>query len=158
MKTAIKIFTNKFQKIVDNIKSLGKKDPAAKQLVLSTFSTVSWNKLDENKRSKHSTNDCQGCLNDPVFKELLAKLPVKKNVCRKKAFLNDFNGRKSATLREVTNQLVTNLNQEFKSEYNTTFVSQIKTTTTLINDEKENTARAIKKDIKSKWKQNSLET
>ena len=155
--SSYKAFVNKFPNIVENIKSLGKKDPAAKKSVLSTFSTDSWTNLEQLKKNKHSPTDCQGCLKDPMYKNVLSKLPIKTNAYRRKAFLHDFNGKKTAVLH-VTNEIVNDLNRDFKSRFNVNFISQVAKSTKPSNIEKENIARAIKKDIEAKWKQKSVET
>ena len=72
--SSYKAFVNKFPKIIENIKSLGKKDPAAKKSILSIFSTDSWTNLEQLKKTKHSPTDCQGCLKDPIYKKALSKL------------------------------------------------------------------------------------
>ena len=56
--SSYKAFVNKFPNIIENIKSLGKKDPAAKKSVLSKFSTDSWTNLEQLKKAKHSPTDC----------------------------------------------------------------------------------------------------
>ena len=137
---------------------MGKKDPAAKKSVLSTFSTDSWTNLEQLKKAKHSPTDCQGCLKDPIYKNVLSKLPIKTNSYRRKAFLYDFNGKKSAALQNVTKEIVSDLNRDFKSRFNLNFISQVTKSTKPGNIDKENTARAIKKDIEAKWKQKSVET
>ena len=74
------------------------------------------------------------------------------------AFLHDFDGKKSAVLQDVTNEIVSGLNCDFKSRFNVNFTSQVTKSVKSSNIEKENTARAIKKDIEAKWKQKSVET
>ena len=77
--SSYKAFANKFPKIIENIKSLGKKDPAAKKSILSIFSTDSWTNLEQLEKTKHSRTDCQGCFKDPIYKKALSKLPIKTN-------------------------------------------------------------------------------
>ena len=60
--SSYKAFISKFPKAIEKINSLGKKDPGAKKLVLSIFSTDSWTNLEQLKKAKHSPTDCQGCL------------------------------------------------------------------------------------------------
>ena len=50
------------------------------------------------------------------------------------------------------------LNRDFKWRFNVNFISQVTISTKPSNMEKENNARAIKKDIEAKWKQKSVET
>ena len=156
--SSYKAFVNKFPNIIENIKSLGKKDPAAKKSVLSTFSTDSWTNLEQLKKAKHSPTDCQVCLKDPIYKNVLSKLPIKTSAYRRKAFLHDFNGKKSAVLQNVTNEIVSDLNRDFKWRFNVNFISQVTKSTRPSNIEKKNTARVIKKDIEAKWKKKSAET
>ena len=147
-----KAFVNKFPKIIKNIKSLEKKDPAAKKSILSIFSTDSWTNLEQLKKAKHSPTDCQGCLKDPIYKKALSKLPIKTNAYCRKTFLHDFNGKKSAVLQDVTNETMSGLNRDFKSRFDVDFTSQVTKSAKSSNIEKENTAKAIKKDIETKWK------
>ena len=153
--SSYKAFVNKFPKIIENIKSLGKKDPAAKKSVLSIFSTDSWPNLEQLKKAKHSPTDCQGCLKDPIYKNALSKLPIKTN---RKAFLYYFDGKNSVVLQDVTNEILSDLNCDFKSRFNVNFTSQVTKSAKSSKIEKENTARAITKDIEAKWKQTSVET
>ena len=97
--SSYKAFVNKFPKILENIKSLGKKDLAAKKSVLSIFSTDSWTNLEQLKKAKHSATDCQGCLKDLIYKNALSKSPIKTNAYCNKAFLHDFDGKKSDNVR-----------------------------------------------------------
>ena len=72
--------------------------------------------------------------------------------------MHDFDGKKSAVLQDVTNEIVSGLNCDCKSRFNVNFTSQVTTSVKSSNIEKENTARTIKKDIEAKWKQKSVET
>ena len=69
--SSYKAFVDKFPKIIENIKYLGKKDPAATKSVLSIFSTDSWTNLEQLKKAKHSPTDCQRCLKDLIYKNVL---------------------------------------------------------------------------------------
>ena len=86
------------------------------------------------------------------------KLPIKTNAYRRKAFLHDFEGKTSASLQNLTNEIVSDVNSDFKSRFNVTFMSQVAISTKSSNIEKENTARTIKKDTEAKCKQKSVET
>ena len=66
--------------------------------------------------------------------------------------------KKSAALHDVANEIVSDLNLDFKSRFSVNFISQITKSTKPSNIEKENTPMAIKKDIEAKWKQKSVET
>ena len=73
--------------------------------------------------------------------------------------MHDFDGKKSAVLQDVTNEIVSGLNRDFKSRlFNVNFTSQVTKSVKSSNIEKENTARVIKKEIEAKWKQRSVET
>ena len=93
-----------------------------------------------------------------MYKNILSKLPIKTNAYRKKAFLHDFDGKKSTVLHDVTNEIVSDLNSNFMSRFNINYISQVTKSTKPSNIVKENTARVIKKDIEAKWKQKSVET
>ena len=93
-----------------------------------------------------------------MYKNVLSKIPIKIYAYRSKAFLHGFNGKKSAVFHDVTNDIVSDLNRDFKSRFNVNFISQVTKSTKPNNIEKENTARAIKKDNEAKWKQKSVET
>ena len=72
--------------------------------------------------------------------------------------MHDFHGKKSAVLQNVTNEIVSDLSRDFKSRLKVNFISQVTKSTKPSNIKKENTAKAIKKDIEAKWKQKSVET
>ena len=74
------------------------------------------------------------------------------------SFFHDFNIKKSAVLQDVTNEIVSDLNRDFKSRFNVNFISQVGKSTKPSKIEKENTAESIKKDIEVKWKKKSVET
>ena len=138
--------------------SVGEKRFCCQKSVLSIFSTDSWTNLEQVKKDKHSPTDCEWCLKNPIYKNTLSKLPIKTNAYRRKAFLHDLDGKTSAVLQNVTNEIVSDLNSDFKSRFNVNFMSQVATSTKSSNIEKENTTRTIKKDIEAKCKQKSVET
>ena len=70
----------------------------------------------------------------------------------------DFDGQKSAVLQDVTNEIVSDLNRDFKSRFNVNFTSQVTKSAKSSNIAKENTARTINRDVEAKWKQKSVET
>ena len=96
-----------------------------KKSVLSIFPSGSWTNLEQLKNAEHSPTDCQGCLKDPKYKKALSKLPIKTNPYRRKAFLHDIDGEKSAVLQDVTNETVSDMNRNFKSRFNVNFMSQV---------------------------------
>ena len=72
--------------------------------------------------------------------------------------MHNFTGKKSAAPQDVTSEIVSDLIRDFKSRFNVNFMSQVTKSIKPSNIEKENTARAMKKDIEAKWKQKSVET
>ena len=72
--------------------------------------------------------------------------------------MHNFTGKKSAALQDVTSEIASDLIGDFKSRFNVNFMSQVTKSIKPSNIEKENTARAMKKDIEAKWKQKSVET
>ena len=72
--------------------------------------------------------------------------------------MHNFTGKKSAALQDVTGEIVSDLIRDFKLRFNVNFMSQVTKSIKPSNIEKENTARAMKKDIEAKWKQKSVET
>ena len=72
--------------------------------------------------------------------------------------MHNFTGKKSAALQDVTSEIASDLIRDFKSRFNVNFMSQVTKSIKPSNIEKENTARAMKKDIEAKWKQKSVET
>ena len=72
--------------------------------------------------------------------------------------MHNFTGKKSAAFQDVTCEIVSDLIRDFKSRFNVNFMSQVTKSIKPSNIEKENTARAMKKDIEAKWKQKSVET
>ena len=72
--------------------------------------------------------------------------------------MHNFTRKKSAALQDVTSEIVSDLIHDFKSRFNLNFMIQVTKSIKPSNIEKENTARAMKKDIEAKWKQKSVET
>ena len=72
--------------------------------------------------------------------------------------MHNFTGKKSAALQDVTSEIASDLIRDFKSRFNVNFMRQVTKSIKPSNIEKENTARAMKKDIEAKWKQKSVET
>ena len=72
--------------------------------------------------------------------------------------MHNFTRKKSAALQDVTSEIASDLIRDFKSRFNVNFMRQVTKSIKPSNIEKENTARAMKKDIEAKWKQKSVET
>ena len=76
-------FKVNFRKIVENIKSLEKKDRPRKDEILSTFSRNPWVKTTIEDYFQHSLRECSQCLKSDEPKKFLARSPVKTFTLRK---------------------------------------------------------------------------
>ena len=85
---------------------------------------------------------------DPIYKNAFSKSQIKTNAYCKKAFFYDFDGEESAVLQNTTNEIMGDLNRDFKSRFDVNFISQVTKPTKPSNIEKENFARAFKKILK----------
>ena len=77
-------FRNNYPFIVNQIRSIGKRNPDVKEHVLKTFSKSKWSLLSEELKSRHSPENCKGCLKKKIYKSVLAQFPIKSCVCEKK--------------------------------------------------------------------------
>ena len=116
-------FVNNFKKIVTNMQSLGKKFPQKKKHLLEVFSTGNWHNLNDRK-TPHKIFDCQACLKSSKWKDALAIFPVKNPNNKMKAKQNGLI--EPSLLKDRTREIFNKLNQEFRTEYNTTFTKQAK--------------------------------
>ena len=57
-----KKFRNKYSSIIDQIHSIGKRNPDIKKHVLKTFPESEWSLLSEEGKSRYSFKNCDGCL------------------------------------------------------------------------------------------------
>ena len=78
-------FRNKYLSIVDQIRSIGKRSPDVKEHILKTFSKSEWSLLSEELKSRHSLENCDGCLKKMIYKSVLAQFHIKSLCLRKKA-------------------------------------------------------------------------
>ena len=77
-------FRNNYPPIVDQIGRIGKRSPDVKEHVLKTFSKREWSLLSEERKSRHSLENCDGCLKKKIYKPVLAQFPIKSLCLRKK--------------------------------------------------------------------------
>ena len=101
-------------------------------------------------KSKHKFENCDGCLKNKIFKNELAKFPIKMPFFRKKA--EEAGLFKEKVLRDITQKTLNNLDQQFKNDYGTSFTTQIKK---VIQTE---TPKLNKEDIIRSTKENILTT
>ena len=116
-------FVNNFKKIVTNMQSLGKKFPQKKKHLLEVFSTDNWHNL-KDRKTPHKILDCQACLKNCKRKDALAIFPTKNPKNRMKAKQNGLI--EPFILKDRAREIFNKLNQEFRTEYNTTFTKQAK--------------------------------
>ena len=114
-------FVNNFKKIVTNMQSLGKK--LKKKHLLEVFSTGNRHNLNDRK-TPHKIFDCQACLKSSKWKDALAIFPAKNPNNKMKAKQNGLI--EPSILKDRTRETFSKLNQEFRTEYNTTFTKQAK--------------------------------
>ena len=104
---------------------MGKNSKTAKAGVLKCFSTESWEKLSTEKKEKHSFYDCRECLHNNKFKEHLEQIPTRNKHDKRKAFDKNFKNAKETTLKDGTNQILQETDENFRSECKTTFTKQV---------------------------------
>ena len=78
-------FRNKYPSIVDQIRSIGKRNPDVKEHVLNTFSKSEWSLLSGELKSRHSLENCDGCLEKEIYRSALAQFPIRSLWLQKKA-------------------------------------------------------------------------
>ena len=103
---------------------LGREVPQKKKHFLGVFSTENWYNLNERK-TLHKIFDCLACLKSWKWKDALAVFPTKSlNNKKKKAKQNGLT--EPSILKDRTKRIFNRLNQESRTEYNTTFTKQAK--------------------------------
>ena len=156
-KVSYTTFRNKYPSIVNHIHSIGKKNTKDKNIILDTFSESKWKSFTDEMKSKHKFENCDGCLKNKIFKNELAKFPIKMPFFRKKA--EEAGLFKEKVLRDITQKTLNNLDQQFKNDYGTSFTTQIKkviqTETPKLN--KEDIIRSTKENIEQQWKETAVE-
>lgn len=151
-----KSFVDKGPGIIERIQLLGKNSKTAKAGVLKCFSTESWEKLSTEKKEKHSFYDCNECLRNNKFKEHLEQIPTRNKHHKRKAFDKNFKNAKENALKERTNQILQETDENFRREFKTTFTKQVKKKLKINNKKKESKiARAVVNNIQEIWSENS---
>ena len=56
------IVRRNFPKIYDILNNIGKRHPATKNRIISTCSSLEYNKLSDFEKRQHTASNCQGCL------------------------------------------------------------------------------------------------
>ena len=82
-------FRNKYPSIADQFCSIGKRSSNVKENALKTFSKSEWSLLSEELKSRHSLENCDGCLKKKIYKSVLAQFSIKSLCLRKKAAMAD---------------------------------------------------------------------
>ena len=115
-------------------------------------------KLEENEKAAHSLKDCKGCLKNETLRQALSKFPitsVKNRYKVKKA--NLFN----QVLCDVTNNVVEDLEDRFKTQYHTSFIKQAKKHVPefshIKTSELTSIAKTITKDCEKQFQETSVE-
>ena len=116
-------FVNNFKNIATNMQPLGKMFPQKKKHLLEVFSTNNWHNLN-NRKTPHNIFDCQACLKSCKWKDALAVFPTKNPSSKMKAKQNGLI--EPFILKDRTKEIFNKLNQEFRTERNTTFTKQAK--------------------------------
>ena len=117
-------FRNKYPSIVDQIRSIGKRNPDVKEHVLNTFSKSEWSLLSGELKSRHSLENCDGCLKKGICKSMLAQFPIKSLCSREKAEKAGLFKEKS--LHDITQRSLNKLNKQFKRDHGTSFTKEVK--------------------------------
>ena len=116
-------FKSNFRLITKNLQYLGKKFLEKTKTILTTFSLDDWHKLKE-KQNCHSLLVCQACHKSTNLKSalsVLTNLSSKYKVKAKNKGLFD-----NVKLKEQTNEILNDLNKDYRKKYKTTFTKQAK--------------------------------
>ena len=105
------------------MRKLSRREQNTRLELLNVFSKENWDKL-ASKRSIHSIQECKGCFRDAYLKSYLAKFPI--NDIKYKGKATKAGLFKEKILSDITNIKVLEMNQEFRTMYNTSFVKQAK--------------------------------
>ena len=114
-------FKSNFRKITKNLQYLGEKFPEKEKTILTTFSLDNWHKLKE-KQKCHSLFDCQACHKSANLKSALSiftNLRNKYEVKAKNKGLFD-----NVKLKEQANDILNDLNKDYREKYKTKFTKQ----------------------------------
>ena len=162
-------FKGNFPKIVENIKSLEKRNRPAKDEILSTFSQNRWVKIATEDQSQHSLSDCSRCLKTDKLRKVLAKFPIKNIYLKKKGRNSGFY--KDTVLKDLTNLFVTTLDRSFNAAFDVSFSKCAginKNDQSRCNNEKlansvnacaikRETAKLVKENIENQWAETVVE-
>ena len=117
-------FRDKYLSIVDQIRSVGKRSPDVKEHILKTFSKSEWSLLSEELKSRHSLENCDGCLKKMIYKTVLAQFHIKSLCLRKKAVKAGLF--KEKNVHDITPKTLNNLNKQCKRDHGTSFTTEVK--------------------------------
>ena len=117
-------FRNKYPSIIDQIRSIGKRNPDVKKHVLNTFSKSEWSLLSGELKSRHSLENCDGCLKKGIYRSVLAQFPIKSLWLRKKAEKAGLF--KEKNLRDITQKTLSKLNKQLKQDHGTSFTTDVR--------------------------------
>ena len=106
-------FRNKYPSIIDQIRSIDKQNPDVKEHVLNTFSKSEWSLLSGELKSRHSLENCDGCLKKGIYRSMLAQFPIKSLWLRKKAEKAGLF--KEKNLRDITQKTLNKLNNSLNA-------------------------------------------
>ena len=153
-----KQFRQNFKKIIQKIKGLEKRHMTIKNELLETFSETAWRSLSFNEKKVHSLENCYGCQNKSNYRLMLSKIPIKsKSSMQKAAKAGLF---KDKVMSDITNVIVTGLNNAYKEVFNEPFSSQVKSTfqSKDIKNLRRETAKEITEDLQGKSTHKTVET
>ena len=148
-----KKFTDKFPAVLQSFKWIGKKDPKMRDKILKTFSKTSWYELSAEEKEKHSLFDCKHCQKNHI--NYIKEFPIKNKL--QQAKLNKILD--TNNIGNITAQNVKNLNEEYKSNYGTTFTKEVKKILFPNSDPKAKSkfATALKNDMQNQMGETSLD-
>ena len=63
-------------KVIGNLRSLGKAAPNDKNYTLNIFSIKEWEKMSSEEKEKHEVFKCGGCISDAKLKDALGLFPI----------------------------------------------------------------------------------
>ena len=114
-------FKGNFLKIVENIKSLEKRNRPTKDEILSTFSQNRWVKIatEDQFQQSHSLRNCSQYFKSDELRKVLAKFPIKDvylNIIARNSRLY-----KETVLNGLTNLIVTKVDRNFNAAFDVSF-------------------------------------
>ena len=112
---ALETHRRNFPKIVEKIRTIGKRHKDMKTKILEKFSIKSWNKLSTTEKSKHSLLNCKGCTTKEKYQTLINAFPVNKQACshnKQKILVHNM-----TQLQTITQHIYTKANSEFKKSF-----------------------------------------